>query len=73
MTTATATWNERMFEAMLSEFLTRYKPDDPIEANRFHIDLIMLVRQVYTDAQAPVLEHLSRRAMSVPTVFTSQR
>ena len=49
----------RQFEIMVEGFLQRWKPDDRYEASRFEAEMFSIVRQIYVDAQAPVLDHLT--------------
>jgi len=58
----------RMFEDMIEHFTYNYRPVDKTrEAYSFDRDLHCLVRQIYADAQAPLLEHLSKIIMAWPS------
>lgn len=59
----------RTFERMMESFLNQWKPDDRREASLFEAQLHSLVRQIYTDAQEPVLDRFTKLAMSLPSVF----
>lgn len=50
---------ERIFQIRLEEFFRNYTPEDPREAAQFNTDLMMLVRQLYADAQEPLLKHIT--------------
>lgn len=55
--------HSRMFETMMEAFIKRWAPEvcgglpeqERMEIAQFHAELHMLIRQVYTDAQAPLL------------------
>jgi len=49
----------RIFELGMEQFWKRWAPDDKYEAARFHAELSSLVRQVYHDAQNPMIEQIS--------------
>ncbi len=57
----------RAFEYQMESFLNQWKPADSYEASEFSAQLISLVRQIYTDAQRPVLDQFTKLAMSLPT------
>lgn len=57
---------KRGFELRVESFLRQWAPDDLRERAEFEMQLISLVRQIYTDAQAPVLDHFTKLAMSIP-------
>lgn len=50
----------RIFEAMIESFLKRWMPNDHHDAVQFERELHMLVRQIYQDAQAPLLDHITK-------------
>lgn len=56
----------RIFESMIEAFLNRYKPTDRYEASEFERDLHMLVRQIYRDAQDPLLDHITKLISAMP-------
>lgn len=59
--------NRRMaFEYQIEQFLNQWKPQDRYEASQFEAQLHSLVRQIYTDAQAPILDRFTKLAMSIP-------
>ena len=60
---------KRSFEYGIESFLNQWKPHDRREASQFEAELHSLIRQVYTDAQAPILERFTQLAMSIPTPF----
>ena len=57
---------KRCFEYDIESFLNQWAPVDPYERSQFEAQLHSIIRQVYTDAQAPVLEQFSKLAMSIP-------
>ena len=76
MTTATEAIKSResehrkmAFEYGIESFLNQWKPQDRREASQFEAELHSLIRQVYTDAQAPILDRFTQLAMSIPTPF----
>lgn len=56
----------RMFETMMEAFFKRWAPADKYDATRFHSELSMIVRQVYTDAQAPLLTQITQLISVMP-------
>ena len=56
---------KRAFEYCIESFLNQWKPDDRYEASQFEAQLHSLIRQVYTDAQAPIMEQFTKLAMSI--------
>ena len=60
---------KRTFEYQIEGFLNQWKPQDRYEASQFEAQLISLVRQIYADAQEPVLDHLTKIAMAMPLPF----
>jgi hypothetical protein len=54
---------KRLFEYRLDAFLKQYRPDDPHLAHRFECELILLVREVYADAQEPLLKAICGTAL----------
>ncbi len=56
----------RMFEAMIESFLKRWMPEDRRDAAEFDRDFHMLVRQIYRDAQEPLLDHITKLASAMP-------
>lgn len=58
---------KRAFEYQIESFLNQWKPDDRQEASQFEAQLISLVRQVYADAQAPILDQMSKLIQELPT------
>ena len=56
---------KRGFELRVESFLRQWAPDDLRERAEFEMQLISLVRQIYTDAQAPVLDRFTKLAMSI--------
>lgn len=49
---------KRMFEHMLEGFINHWAPADLRARAEFETQIVSLVRQVYDDAQAPVLDRL---------------
>jgi hypothetical protein len=58
----------RAFEARAEDFFKRWSPGNSREDAEFHRDLMMLVRTIYQDAQAPLLDHIMK--MSATMVFS---
>lgn len=56
----------RMFEAMIEAFLKEWMPEDHYMAIDFERQFHMLVRQIYRDAQEPLLEHITKLASAMP-------
>lgn len=56
----------RMFERMMETFLKEWMPEDHYMAIDFERDFHMLVRQIYRDAQEPLLDHITKLALSIP-------
>jgi hypothetical protein len=56
----------RMFEDMIVSFVKTYAPQSRRENAEFHRDLHSLIRQVYADAQEPVMKHLEMIIRSLP-------
>ena len=61
--------NERMLDARIKAFIANYRPEDPVERTDFEGDLLMLVRQIYADAQAPLLKHITQMVSAMPVIF----
>lgn len=63
----------RRFEYMAEDFFKRWTPEDPHEAAQFNAQLYSLVRQIYMDAQQPVLDQLGtimgHMAVLTPKIF----
>jgi hypothetical protein len=57
---------KRMYELQMESFVRQWAPDDPYEHAQFDAQLFSLVRQIYCDAQAPVLEQLGKVASYAP-------
>ena len=57
---------QRRFEFMARAFFKRWQPNDPYEAAEFNTELFCLVRQIYVDAQQPVLDQLGVLAQAIP-------
>jgi hypothetical protein len=49
---------KRVFELSMESFLRAWAPNDPCERAQFDTQLFSLVRQIYQDAQEPVLKQL---------------
>ena len=56
----------RMFEAMIEAFLKEWMPEDHYMAIDFERQFHMLVRQIYRDAQEPLLDHITKLAGAMP-------
>lgn len=59
---------DMVFERMMEAFVKRYAPDDLPEAAQFHAELHSLVRQIYRDAQEPLLNYITKITESMTTV-----
>jgi len=57
------------FEYGIESFLNQWKPQDRYEASQFEAQLHSLVRQIYADAQEPILDRFTKLAMSIPVPF----
>lgn len=64
--------NRRMFEQMIEQFTKRYRPSDSYDAAEFDSALFSLVRQIYRDAQQPLLDQITKIAMCAP-IFPLQK
>ena len=51
---------DRIFELTMEEFTRRYRPSDPYEGSQFDRLLHTLVRQIYREAQHPLLNQISK-------------
>lgn len=56
----------RAFEARAEQFFKDWCPGSPEDDAAFHRDLMMLVRTIYQDAQAPLLDHIMKLASAMP-------
>lgn len=52
--------NRMIFEQMMESFIKRWAPEDKYEIARFDAELHSLLRQVYRDAQDPLLIHMEK-------------
>lgn len=52
--------NRLLFEQMMESFIKRWAPDDKYAIAQFDSELHALIRQVYRDAQDPILIHLEK-------------
>lgn len=57
---------KRAFEHHLEAFLKKWTPEDRDAAWHFNTELVMMVRQIYEDAQQPILDRFTQLAMSMP-------
>lgn len=58
---------ERMiFEHMVEAFTKTYRPKDPYDAAEFDRLLFSIVRQIYRDAQQPLLDQITKIMMAMP-------
>ena len=58
---------KRGFELRMEHFINEWAPeDDRFSRAAFETELIALVREIYADAQAPLLDHLSKITMAMP-------
>jgi hypothetical protein len=58
--------NEQAFERRLRSFIETWKPENRIDASDFEAQLVMLVRQIYTDAQAPLMDQITKIISAMP-------
>ena len=56
----------KIFELQMEQFWKRWAPDDKYEAATFHAELSSLIRQVYRDAQEPMLKQWSAALAAMP-------
>ena len=63
---------KRDFEYQMESFLNQWKPTDRFEASQFEAQLFSLVRQIYADAQAPILKQFDHLIMSMPILTSLQ-
>lgn len=59
----------RLFEAMMAAFVKEWEPEDRRERAQFHAEFHSLVRQIYRDAQQPLLDQLAKFAVAMPMQF----
>ncbi len=59
-------YRKRGFEQRMEQFLRDFGPDDHYDRAHMERELISLVMQIYQEAQAPILDHLSKIAMAMP-------
>lgn len=64
---------KRVFEYQIEAFIETWKPYDRRNASRFETELIMLIRQVYADAQEPILEQLTKTIQCYPLMFNAEQ
>ena len=60
-----------IFERRLAEFFRRWTPQESHEAAEFHAALMMLVRQLYAEAQEPALRQLTDLVALTPFIPTA--
>jgi hypothetical protein len=63
-----AAHRKMVFEYQIESFLNQWKPQDRYEASQFESQLISLIRQVYTDAQEPIMAHFTKVVMALPVM-----
>ncbi len=60
------------FELSMESFCRQWAPNDPYERAQFDAQLFSLVRQIYRDAQEPLIEHLGKMStyatLTLPSV-----
>lgn len=61
--------NERMLDARIKAFIANYRPKEGWEQTDFEGDLLMLVRQIYADAQAPLLKQITDMCAAMPVII----
>lgn len=62
---------QQIFQQQMEAFYKRWEPRDRYDAAQFNTELMMLVRQIYADAQEPLLKHMTSivSAYSSPLTF----
>lgn len=65
--------NERAFEQRMRQFIETWKPEDRRDASDFETQLVMLVRQIYADAQEPLLKHITNMCAAIPMIFPQKQ
>lgn len=59
--------DRRMFEQMAESFFKKWSPQgDNYQIARFHAEFYSLVRQIYRDAQEPVLKQMTQVMSAMP-------
>lgn len=58
----------RIFELQMEQFWKNWAPDDKYEAARFQAELSSLVRQIYREAQDPLLKQMMALMATMPTL-----
>lgn len=56
----------RVFELQIESFLNQWAPDDRYERSQFESQFHSLVRQIYMEAQQPLLDQINKIAMAIP-------
>lgn len=54
-----------IFEDMAEHFFRNWSPEDPYDKMQFSRDLMMLQRQIYADAQEPLLQYITKTMSDV--------
>lgn len=54
--------SQRMFEYAMESFQKRWAPRHINDSAQFQTELFSLVRMIYADAQAPLLDHITKIA-----------
>jgi hypothetical protein len=58
---------KRGFEQRMEHFINEWAPEDNrFSRAAFETELIVLVREIYADAQAPLLDHITKIVMAMP-------
>lgn len=58
--------NQYVFEHRIEDFLKKYAPSDPWLRGEFDRDLLFIVRQIFEEAQAPILKQLTQVINALP-------
>lgn len=58
--------DKRIFKHQMEYFLNQWAPADPYERSQFESHLHSLIRQIYTNAQQPLLDQLTKVMMAMP-------
>lgn len=55
-----------IFELRMEQFFKNWAPEERSDCARFHMELVCLVRQIYADAQAPLVKQLTDICATMP-------
>lgn len=60
------TRQREMFQFMIESFVKRWAPANIHDAGQFHAEFHAIVRQIYRDAQEPLLSYITELAIPLP-------